>query len=60
MKVDCICPNCYGPIPVRGERTTGWVSCTKCGHVFRIADAVAATPLRRRVTGPRTPIRVGR
>ncbi|MCG3180264.1 MAG: hypothetical protein BIFFINMI_02622 [Phycisphaerae bacterium] len=43
MKIDCICPNCYRPMPVRSDRRGGWVSCVKCGHVFRFVDAVQAT-----------------
>jgi hypothetical protein len=59
MKVDCVCPNCYRPIPVRGDRRRGWVSCVKCGHVFRLGDAVtSATPSRQ--TTARAVARTGR
>jgi hypothetical protein len=51
MKVDSVCPKCYKPIPVRPDRNSGWVSCIKCGHVFRITDAVQALPQRGKSKG---------
>ncbi len=42
MKMKCLCPNCYHPVTVTGRRSIGWVSCTKCGHVFKVADSVDA------------------
>ena len=58
MKVDCVCPNCYRPIPVRPDRNHGWVSCVKCGHVFRMVDAVQALPQRGKSKGQRRRFRL--
>jgi len=39
VKIKCLCPNCYHPVTVVGLRNVGWVACTKCGHVFKVADS---------------------
>ncbi|MDD4890716.1 MAG: hypothetical protein PHU85_12395 [Phycisphaerae bacterium] len=40
MTIRCLCPNCGSPATVTGPSAVGWVSCNKCGHVYRIHDAM--------------------
>jgi ribosomal protein L37AE/L43A len=40
MKLDCACPNCGQSTSVEGRKTAGWVACTKCGHVFKLAESL--------------------
>ncbi len=51
MKIKCLCPNCCFPVTVVGLRSIGWVACTKCGHVFKVADSAEKSGRRSSLPG---------